>query len=110
MESVDVPIDVYDSTTELVVVMPLWWVAKKSISIDLQGLSLIVTGERKSPQLKETLLPSQEHCFWWTFVKKIVLPENTNFGQIHSQLTAENILLIVVPKVVTPEKIMVQIT
>jgi HSP20 family molecular chaperone IbpA len=109
MQPVEVPIDIYDSTTEMVIVMPLGWVSKKSVSVDLKWLTLHISGTRQQPDLKETLLPTQEHCFWWPFEKVVELPENANLGQIQSELSRENILIVLVPKVVVPEKIMVKV-
>lgn len=109
-QSVDIPIDVYDSTTEFLIVMPLWGVAKKSVHLTLKENVLTINGERVKPEVKPTLMPMSEGCFWWPFTKSIELPANSYFNNIHSELSPENILFVVVPKVIVPEEITVHIS
>ncbi len=106
---VDIPMDVYESTTELVVIMPLGGVAKRTIKLSLEGNNLTLTGERQKPSMKDTLMPIQEKCFRGTFAKVIALPSSVYFDRIHSELSRDNVLTIIIPKVIVPEKIMVHL-
>jgi HSP20 family protein len=107
--SVEVPVDIYESPMEVVIVMPLGGVEKSSIHLSLEQNVLHIRGERMAPHLKETLLPQQGNCFWWPFHKHIPLPEQVYFEKIHSELSPTNILTIIVPKVIIPETIPVHI-
>ena len=93
----------------MVIVLPLGGVEKSSIKLQLNGLQLVIIGERSQPQLKESLTPMQEKCFRGVFTKEVDLPSNTVFDGIQSELSPENILTIIVPKVTTPEEIVVDI-
>lgn len=106
---VDIPVDLYDSPTEFVVVMPLWWVDKQSVSLTLSETTLTIKATRTPPKLKDALAPKQQKCFWGSFVKHVTLPANSYFNNIHSTLTPENILIVTVPKVFIPEELTVDI-
>ena len=108
-EKIDIPMDVYDSDQELVIIMPLWWVLRNSIEIYLEKTNLIIKANRKQPNLKDTLVAVQQDCFWWEFSKNIELPQNVYFDKINTQLTQENILIITVPKVIIPEKVKLEV-
>ena len=106
---VEIPIDVYDSEQEILIVIPLWWVGRDSIEVFLEKTNLIVKWNRVLPNLKETLSPVQQDCFWWEFSNIIQLPHNVYFDKIQTSINKENILLITVPKIIIPEKIKLEI-
>lgn len=106
---IDIPVDLYDSPTEFVVVMPLWWVDKQSVSLTLSETTLTIKAMRTPPKLKDALTPKQQKCFWGSFVKHVTLPANSYFNNIQSTLTPENILIVTVPKVFIPEELVVDI-
>lgn len=108
-DPIDIPVDIYDSATEFVVVMPLGGVEKSSVHLSLEQTKLTISGTRKKPPIKETLLSITEECYRGTFTKQIDLPANSYFNNIHSELTTDNILFVIVPKVIIPEKIVVHI-
>lgn len=105
----DIPVDVYDSPQEFVVIMPLWWVDKESVQLWIEWGELIIQGERKQPELKMTLVQTSGSCFWWWFSTRIKLPPSAAYDRIHSQLSPENILTVIVPKIIVPEKITVEV-
>lgn len=109
-EPITVPMDVYDSPTEMVVIMPLWWVDKQSVRVTLSGTTLTLHGTRVSPMLKDALMPLQEQCYRGDFVKEIAVPAHAATDRIHSELSPENILTIIIPKIVDPAEIIVEIT
>jgi len=109
MQQIDIPVDLYDSPQEFVVVMPLWGVQKSSVHLYLEKDILVIIGERKVPTLKKNLTQTMGSCFRWSFQRKIKLPGSVAFDRIHSQLTSENILVVVVPKVILSEEIQVDI-
>lgn len=109
MPEVNVPIDMYESAAELIIVMPLGGVDKSSVSLKLREYRLVVRGERVRPTFKEGVMPLQERCYRWSIEKVIDLPEDVYFDRIHSELSPTNVLTVIVPKVVKPEEIIVDI-
>jgi HSP20 family molecular chaperone IbpA len=107
--NVNIPLDIYESPEEIVIIIPLWWVKKDSLKIRLEKNNLFIKWERTQPKLKETLKPIIQDCYRWEFTKKIELPINIYYDKIHSILTEENILIITVPKIIIPDKIEIKI-
>jgi len=108
-KQIKIPVDIYESPQELVIVMPMWWVKKEDIKIRLEKTNLNIAWIRKPPKLKENLKKVQQECFWWEFKHTIPLPKNIFFDKISSKLTDTNILIITVPKIIIPEKLEIQI-
>lgn len=104
-----IPYDIFDSAQEILVVLPLWWVKKESLKIQIQDYRLEIQGERILPEIKENLLAVQEECYRGQIHQIIDLPAQVYFDKIHSKLTPENILLIVIPKASIPEQIAITI-
>jgi HSP20 family molecular chaperone IbpA len=61
---VQIPYDVYESSKEMVIILPLAGVAKNNISLTLNQYELTVTGTRSKPQLKSDLSNVKEECYW----------------------------------------------
>lgn len=108
-EKLDIPMDIYSSNEELVIITPLWGVEKNSISLSLEKTNLVIKWNRNIPNIKDNLLALKQNCFRWNFEKTIELPQNVYFDKIHSKLTNENILIIIVPKIIIPEKIRLEV-
>ena len=105
----DIPVDMYTSSAEIVIYMPIWWTKKESIQLRMDDDILVIQGMRKFPDIKETLIPIQEQCYRWIFEKRIQLPPHVYFDKIHCKITPENILTITVPKILKPDVIPVTI-
>ena len=106
MESrINIPYDIYESPNEMVIVMPLWWVKKKSIDISIDDYRLVVRWVREKIELKEDCVPLKEDCYRWNIEQRLDLPPQAYFDKIHSKLSIDNILQIVVPKSIIPDKI-----
>lgn len=108
-ESITIPYDVHDTWQEFVIIMPLGWVRKDSIHVALGEQELTIKGERSQPSLKEGSVALNAYCFWGVFQQVVPLPGSINIDQIRSELTPENILLIILPKLIKPEAIVVHI-
>lgn len=106
---VSVPYDVYESWQEFVIVMPLWGVRKDSVHVALGEDTLTIRGERKKPEPKEASRALIEGCFWWSFQQAIKIPSAVNVDKIRSELTLENVLILILPKIISPEEIVVHI-
>lgn len=106
---IDIPYDMYESSQEILILMPLGGVKKESLTLKIEDYRLFVKGERVKNTTKENLLPVQEECYWGEISQVIDLPPQIYFEKIHSKLTPENTLEIIIPKVIIPEKIEVKI-
>ena len=104
-----IPYDIYESSQEIVIIMPLWGVRKETIRLTIEDYKLILEGERILTPLKENLLPVKEECYRGKIRQIIDLPAQIYFDRIHSKLSPENILWIIIPKALVPEKITLQI-
>jgi len=104
-----IPYDIYESPQELVVFLPLWGVKKESLSLSIKDYKLIISWERIKPLIKDNLIPLKESCYWWPIYQEIDLPPQIYFDKIHSKLSADNVLQIVVPKALIPEKIALEV-
>lgn len=104
-----IPYDIYESPQELVVFLPLGGVKKESVSLVIKNYRLVITWEREKPFIKDNLVPLKEACYWWTIYQEIDLPPQVYFDKIHSKLSSDNILQIIVPKALIPEKIALEV-
>ena len=110
MHTIDIPIDIHESATEVVVVMPLGGVVKDSVKVILEDHDeMIIRGERVAPAFKPTLVPQKEQCYRGQFQRSVKLPKGIYRYQIQSELTPDNILIITLPKVIEVETIPVTI-
>ena len=104
-----IPYDMYESSQELLIIMPLGGVKKESLSLKIEDYKLLIEGERSNPEVKENLVSIREECYWGKLQQIIDLPAQIYFEKIHSKLTPENTLQIIIPKALVPEKIVVEI-
>lgn len=104
-----IPYDIYESPQELVILLPLWWVKKESISLAIKDYRLVISWERIKPKVKDNLIALKEDCYWWAIAQTIDLPPQVYFDKIHSKLTPDNTLQIIVPKALVPEKIALEV-
>lgn len=108
-KNIDIPMDIYESNNELVIVIPLAGVEKNSLEMSLDDYKLLLKGTRNQPKLKDDIMSVRSECYRWDFEQVINLPTGIYFDKIHSKLTPDNILIIIVPKIIVPEKIKVEI-
>ncbi len=109
MTGVQIPMDVYESPREIVIIIPLGGVQKKSVEMYFEDYKLIITGKRTQPKIKEDLLPLQQDCYRGDFQQEVQLPPHIYFDRIQSSISTENILQIIVPKSLIPEKMKVNV-
>ncbi len=105
VKKLSIPYDMYESPDEIFVIVPLWGVDKSSLRLTIQDYQLHIAGVRNKIVIKESLSPIKEQCYWWAIQQSIDLPNHVYFDKIHSKLTPDNILQIIIPKVVIPEHI-----
>lgn len=104
-----IPYDIYESPQEIVIILPLGWVKKESLHLHVKDYRLVITGERIKPKVKEHLIPLKEECYRGPIDMIIDLPPQVYFDKIHSKLTPDNTLQIIVPKALVPDKIKLEV-
>lgn len=104
-----IPYDIYESPQEIVILMPLWWVDKHTINLDIKDYRLVITWKRTKSIVKDNFIPLKEECYRWDIDQVIDLPPQVYFDKIHSKLTSNNTLEIIVPKALVPEKIKLEV-
>lgn len=103
--SPNIPYDMYESPQEIVIIMPLWGVRKESLHIKIEDYRILIQWERVNLGLKSSLVAVQEECYWGKIEQRIEIPAQVYFDRIHSKLTSENILQIIIPKAFIPSHI-----
>jgi HSP20 family molecular chaperone IbpA len=109
MSYIQIPYDIYESDKEIVIIMPLGGVEKKSVKVNIKEYKFYVTANRKKIKLRDDLLPLEEQCYWWEIKTVIDLPPTIYFKDIKTLLSLENVLQIIIPKNIEPKDIEVQI-
>ncbi len=104
-----IPYDIYESPQEIVILLPLGWVKKETLKLTIKDYRLVINGERIKPKIKDHLIPLKEECYRWPIDQIIDLPPQVYFDKIHSKLTPDNTLQIIVPKALVPEKISLEV-
>jgi len=107
--AVSIPTDIYESPKELVLIVPLWGVQKESVSLRIEDYKLFLRACRVPVRLREDFIPVKEECFWGDIEQSYELPNHIIFDKIHSTLSKENILTIILPKYSIPESIEVKV-
>jgi HSP20 family molecular chaperone IbpA len=108
-ETPRIPYDIYESPQEIVILLPLGWVKKDTLSLSIKDYKLVISGQRIKPKIKDHLIPLKEECYRWPIDQIIDLPPQVYFDKIHSKLTPDNTLQIIVPKALVPEKISLEV-
>ena len=104
-----IPYDMYESPQEVVIIIPLWWVKKDSVEVKIENYRILIRWTRTAPKLKESCISIQEECYRWPIELEIDIPPQVYFDKIHSKLTADNTLQIIVPKALVPDKIQLEV-
>lgn len=108
-DKIDIPYDIYESPAEVVIVMPLGWVKKESLELKVEDYRLVIHWVREKIELREDFIPLKEECYRGDINLMIDLPPQSYFDKIHSKLTADSVLQVVIPKAIVPDHIDLQI-
>ncbi|HRX64172.1 MAG TPA: Hsp20/alpha crystallin family protein [Candidatus Absconditabacterales bacterium] len=109
IDNLEIPYDIYESPSEMVIIMPLGGVKKESIDISIDDYRLVIKGERQKIELKDDCVPLKEECYWGEIQQILDLPPQAYFDKIHSKLSSDNILQIIIPKAMVPERIELEV-
>lgn len=96
-EEARVPIDMYETESELVIVAPIAGVSPNDIEILLKKDFLLIKGKRKPTEEVSEKNYLYRECFWGPFSKTIYLPHHLNTNKIRAKLY-QGLLVIRIPK------------
>lgn len=93
-EKWQVALDILETDRELILLAPIAWLELEDIDLSFNKSVLTIKWSRNKPEIySEEIIVRNSECFWWEFVRNIILPENLDFDSIKASL--ENNLLII---------------
>ena len=94
-----VALDILETEDEIFIIAPIAWVEYENIDLSINKTVLTIKWARQKPQeydLDWVELKNSE-CFWWKFIRNIILPENLALNKIRAYMH-NNMLVITIPK------------
>ncbi len=94
-----IALDIIENEEWVNIIAPIAWINLEEIDLFLNKNVLTIRWKRNKPwniYSEGTVLRNSE-CFWWKFVRNIILPENLDFKKIKATME-NNLLLINIPK------------
>ena len=93
-------IDLYETDAELVVQSTIAGIKAKDLDISVENDMLIIGGNREKPNegLPTTRKYLYQECYWGSFCRKIILPEEIDPSRIEA-IVKEGVLTIKIPKI-----------
>jgi len=89
-----VAIDILETPYELIILAPIAGIELNDIDLQINKSILTIKWHRPKPEIySDNIIVRNNECFWWEFVRNVILPENLDFDSIKANL--ENNLLIV---------------
>ena len=98
-ETGQIALDILETSDMIIIYAPISGVELEDIDLTLNKSVLTIKWERISPSEyydEENILRNSE-CYWWRFVRNIILPENLDFEMIKATME-NNLLKITFPK------------
>ena len=98
-ETGQIALDIVETSDMIIIYAPIAGVELENIDLTLNKSVLTIKWERVSPSEyddEENILRNSE-CYWWRFVRNIILPENLDFEMIKATME-NNLLKITFPK------------
>ena len=94
-----VALDILEWENVIFIIAPVAWIEYEDIDLSINKTVLTIKWTRQKPQeyfIDEIILRNSE-CFWWKFVRNIILPENLALNKIKAYMQ-NNLLIISIPK------------
>ncbi len=93
-----IALDILENDEHMTIIAPIAWVEMSEIDLYLNKNVLTLRGKREKPIIYESdVKVRNSECFWWKFVRNIILPENLNFKKIRAVME-NNLLMVSIPK------------
>lgn len=94
-----IALDILETNDAIIIVAPIGGISLDDIDLSLNGSVLTIRSQRKKPYFYDSvwIMVRNSECFWWDFVRNIILPENLDFDNIRAQME-NNLLVITIEK------------
>ena len=89
-------VDVYSTDSEFCVQAPIAGVTPEDLDISFENEMLIIKGERKMPDVSKEKNYFYQECYWGTFSREIILPDDADTQRIKASLQ-KGILTVKIP-------------
>jgi len=88
-------LDIIENEYEILIISPIAWIDLDDIDLSINKSVLTIKGTREKPVdiYQEWTTLRNSECFWWKFVRNVILPENLDFDDIKASM--ENNLLVI---------------
>jgi len=96
-------VDVYQTDLDFCIRSPIAGVNPEDVDILIEKDMLLIKGERKEPEAEVKKDYSYKECYWGPFLKKIILPENSDNSRAKATFT-KGVLIIKIPIVKKVER------
>jgi len=92
-------LDVLESEDDIYIVAPIAWVEQEDIDLSINKTILTIKWERQKTDeyFIDNVKIRNSECFWWKFVRNIILPENLALNKIKAYMQ-NNLLVVNIPK------------
>jgi len=94
-----VALDVLEDSDNVYIIAPIAWVMQEEIDLSINKTVLTIkwTREKSVEYNIEWINIRNSECFWWKFIRNIILPENLAFDKIKAYMQ-NNLLVVTIPK------------
>lgn len=90
-------IDFYQTDSEFVIQSTIAGVSMEDLNISAENGILTIKGSRKKPESKEEKKYIYRECYWGSFSRQIVLPEEVNIEKSQAEIK-NGVLILRLPK------------
>ena len=93
-------LDVLENHQSIYILAPIAGVELGDIDITVHDTTLTLAGTRNKPKefYEHAMQVKNEECYWWRFLRNVILPENMDFSQVRAVME-HNLLVIHIPKI-----------
>lgn len=92
-----IAVDIIETDYDIIILAPIAWISLENIDLSFNKSVLSISWIREKPEFfNNEFIVRNSECFWWKFVRNIILPENLDFDSINA--TMENNLLVITIK------------
>lgn len=93
-----VAVDILETPYELIIMAPIAWIELEDIDLSFNKSVLTIKWHRNKPEIySDDIVIRNSECYWWKFVRNIILPDNLDFDNIKASLE-NNLLIITIQK------------
>lgn len=93
-----IAVDILETPYEFLIVAPIAWLDLEDINLSFNDSILTISWHRDKPDIYSwSNIIRNSECFWWKFLRNIILPDNLDFDEIKASME-NNMLMVNIPK------------